>query len=89
MSITAELDELLQSLQLATLRAPALGQGGHQSPTQQLVAASITHRLKPRRADQEQLGTLEREIAAWLTGQGMVRLRTIVHKHVERQRASL
>ncbi len=89
MSITAELDELLQSLQLATLRAPALGQGGDQSPTQQMVAAYITHRLKEHRADPEQLGTLEREIAAWLTGHRMVHLRNIVHTHVKRHRASL
>ena len=54
-----------------------------------MVAAYITHRLKERRADQEQLGILEREIGAWLTDHGMVRLRTIVHTHVERQRASL
>ena len=88
MSITAELDELLQSLETATLRAPALGQGGHLSPTQQVVAAYITHRLKERRADQEQLGILEREITAWLTGHRMVHLRNIVHTQVKRQRAS-
>ena len=89
MGITAELDELLLSLQAATRRAPTLGQGGHQSPMQQVVAAYIMHRLTERRADREQVETLEREIAAWLTDHGMVRLRNIVHKHVERHQASL
>ena len=84
MGITAELDELLLSLQAATRRAPTLGQGGHQSPTQQVVAAYLRHRLMERRADLEQVAALEHEVAAWLTDHGMVRLRNIVHKQVER-----
>ena len=88
MSITAELDEVLLSLQLAALRAPALANGGHQSSTQQVVAAYITRRLKQRGADLEQLATLEQEVSAWLTSHGMVRLRNIVHKQVESHRAS-
>ena len=66
-----------------------LGQGGHQSPTQQIVAAYITHRLKQCGADQDQLAALGQEIAAWLTSHGVVRLRTIVHKQVQSYGASL
>ncbi len=89
MGITAELDELLLSLQAATLRAHAHGHGGHQSPTQQVVAAYITHRLMGRRADLEQVAALEHEVAAWLTDHRMLRLRDTIHKQVESCRAIL
>ncbi len=41
MGITAELDELLLSLEAGTERAHAHGHRGHQSPTQPVVAAYI------------------------------------------------
>ena len=87
MSITAELDELLLSLEAATRRAQARGHGEHQSPTQPVVAAYIAHRVS--RADQEQLAALEQELDAWLTGHRMVSLRTLMRKQVESHRASL
>ena len=89
MGITAELDELLLSLEAGTERAHAHGHRGHQSPTQQVVAASITHHLLGRRSDLEQVATLEHEVAAWLTDHRMLRLRNTIHKQVESCRAIL
>ena len=89
MSITAELDELLLSLEAATRRAQARGHGEHQSPTQPVVAAYIAHRLMECRADQEQLAALEQELDGWLTGHRMGSLRTLMRKQVESHRASL
>ncbi len=54
-----------------------------------MVAAYIAHRVMERRADPEQLAALEQELDAWLTGHGMVSLRTIIRKQVESHRASL
>ena len=89
MGITAELDELLLSLEAGTERAHARGHRGHQFPAQQVVAAYITHHLMGRRTDLEQLATLEHEVAAWLTDHRMLRLRDTIHKQVESCRANL
>ena len=89
MIITAELDDLLMSLEAGASRARAHGYGEHQSPIQSVMAAYIAHRVMERRADPEQLAALEQELDAWLTGHRMVSLRTMMRKQVESHRASL